>query len=541
MTSWDSEAHFEEGITWQATEFEPIGTRTLATDASGGSGTPAKLVLPATLLPLTPDAIGPVLSATPAVALDNDNVYDPSVAKIGATYMMWYAGSAEDGRPAAIFAAGSADGKSWTRLNEGEPVLVGSAASFDQHGVSGPEVIYDPTDEAAPYKMWYSGDGEVFGAIGYATSSDGIAWTKHDDPETAPVADPVLDHGRPGAPDSFAAADPSILRDGTTWKMWYTGDDSNKKRIAYATSSDGIAWNKGGKVIAPEDPGTSANIEFGAYSPTVWKVGDSYEMLFTGRKIVSGTTFQTKVISGGSDDGINWSSFSIGLNSSGSESNFDYSNLDSPFVLHDPGTANAYKAYYAGNTLDDGHGHDRIGLAVSKNGSSFSKSYSASPSSAKGAVLDIGTLGTEFDARQASGPTVAAPAGATPKLVGFYWGTRGNDFKPRLGEATSEDGGEWAKVPVSEVEADGGALFSLGGEGAFDRDGRARPRRVLRARRRRRQRRLLPLLHRACRRGQLNRLLRCRSGRIGAPGQRQLVAAERGLRSRRLGIRLQRR
>ena len=26
---------------------------------------------------------------------------------------------------------------------------------------------------------------------------------------------------------------------------------------------------------------------------------------------------------------------------------------------------------------------------------------------------------------------------ATPKFVGFYWGTRGSDFKPRLGEATS--------------------------------------------------------------------------------------------------------
>ena len=36
--------------------------------------------------------------------------------------------------------------------------------------------------------------------------------------------------------------------------MWYTGDDSNKKRIAYATSVDGVTWAKGGKVIAQKIP-----------------------------------------------------------------------------------------------------------------------------------------------------------------------------------------------------------------------------------------------------------------------------------------------
>ena len=78
--------------------------------------------------------------------------------------------------------------------------------------------------------------------------------------------------------------------------MWYTGDDSSKKRIAYATSTDGIAWSKGGKVIAPEDPGVSANLAFGAYAPTVWKDGNDYNMLLAGRKIVSGDEFQTKIL-----------------------------------------------------------------------------------------------------------------------------------------------------------------------------------------------------------------------------------------------------
>ena len=88
--------------------------------------------------------------------------------------------------------------------------------------------------------------------------------------------------------------------------MWYTGDDSSKKRIAYATSTDGVTWAKGGKVIAPEDPGVSANIAFGAFAPTVWKTANGYSMLLTGRKLVGGGVFQTKIMDTTSTDGVTW-------------------------------------------------------------------------------------------------------------------------------------------------------------------------------------------------------------------------------------------
>jgi len=39
-------------------------------------------------------------------------------------------------------------------------------------------------------------------------------------------------------------------------------------------------------VIAPEDAGVSANLAFGAFSPTVWKSGAEYNMLLVGRKFV---------------------------------------------------------------------------------------------------------------------------------------------------------------------------------------------------------------------------------------------------------------
>ncbi len=462
-TPWDSDTDFDNGITYQSVNFPPVGVRTLVRN---GAGPAATLGLPTTLLPLSLDPANPILGPAASAALDSDNVDDPALTKVGATYVMWYSGTAEDGSSSAIFRATSSDGLTWTR--GGAPVLQGTPGAFDENGVYGPDVVYDPADPATPYRMWYSGRSGVFGGIGYATSIDGVTWTKY--PGVGlPV--PVLTHGSAGSADSFSAADPTVLKDGSTWKMWYTGDDSSKKRIAYATSTDGVTWSKGGKVIAPEDPGVNANIAFGAFAPTVWRTSTGYSMLLTGRKLVGGGVFQTKLMGTTSTDGVSWAGPSVSLNPSGSDTNFDYSNLNSPELLQDPGTTTPYKLYYSGNTIDaNGNFHTRVGLATSSNGNSFNK---VTGSQTGGSVLDVGALGSAFDGRQASGLTAAVPGGATPKFAGFYWGTRGSDFKPRLGEATSPDGTTWTKVPVSAPN--GGALFGLGNPASFDNGGQRDP------------------------------------------------------------------
>jgi predicted GH43/DUF377 family glycosyl hydrolase len=463
-STWDTNTDFTNGISYQSTLFPPVGVSTLSIS---GTGPTATLALPTTPLPLSSDAANPVLGPTASTVGDGDNVDDPTVIKVGATYDMYYTGYPEDGRAPAIYLATSVDATNWTRANAGAPVLQGTAGAFDEDGVYGADVIYDPTDLLAPYKMWYSGRQGVFGGIGYATSLDGVTWTKFGG--TTPL--PVLDHGLAGSADSFSAADPSVLKDGSTWKMWYTGDDSNKKRIAYATSSDGMTWAKGGKVIAPEDPGVSANIEFGAFAPTVWKTTGGFSMLLTGRKLVGLGVFQTKIMETTSTDGLVWSGPSPAVNPAGTNSKFDFSNLNSPDVLADPATASPYKLFYSGNTIDaNGNFHTRIGLATSSNGSSFNK---VTGSKTGGSVFDVGTAGTAFDARQASGLSATEPGGTGAKFVGFYWGTRGSDFTPRLGEATSSDGSTWTKVPVSAP--DGGAVLGLGNPAAFDNGGERDP------------------------------------------------------------------
>src|SRR4051794_11908532 len=294
-TVWDSDSDFTNGVTYQATTVPPVGVSTL--DVQGAAAA-ATLGLHATGMPLTRDANNPVIVPTASASQDNDNVDDPTVVKTGSTYVMYYSGTAENGSGPVILRATSSDGKSWTKTGV---VLQPTPASDDARGVFAPEVLYDASS-ATPYTMFYTGKDDNFGRIFRATSVDGIAWTKYDqDNDGKP--DRVLDHGRAGSADSFSAQDPSVIKDGTTYKMWYTGDDSNRKRVAYATSPDGIAWNKGGKVIAPED-GVPANLAEGAFAPTVWKTGSTYKMVLTGRKFVSGTTYQTKLINASSSDGI---------------------------------------------------------------------------------------------------------------------------------------------------------------------------------------------------------------------------------------------
>jgi predicted GH43/DUF377 family glycosyl hydrolase len=470
-TAWDSDADFDSGITYQSTAFPPVGLSTLKRI---GSGAGATLQLPASPFAISSDSFA-VLSPTASAVGDGDNVEDPSVIKVGAGYVMYYSGSSEDGQSPAIFQATSTDGVAWTRANGGAPVLSPTSGAFDQYGDTGPEVVYDASDLTAPYKMWFAGQGEVFGAIGFATSVDGITWTKFTDGGPAPV--PVLDHGDAGAADSFAAADPSVIKDGSTWKMWYTGDDSNKKRIAYATSADGLVWQKGGKVISPEDPGVSANLAYGAFAPTVWKSGTTYNMLLAGRKIVSGSTFQTKILGTTSSDGINWAGPSPAINPSGTNSNFDYSNLDGPDVFPDSTGATPYRAYYAGNTIDaNGNFHTRVGAATSVNGSSFNKVTSGVGVNADGSVLSVGTAAVAFDGRSTSGLSAALPSGApgAKKFVGFYSGQRGSDFKPRIGGATSTDASSWTKM--SDGTQAGGSLLPLGNAPAnFDLGGQRDP------------------------------------------------------------------
>ena len=458
---WDTSAELSSGT---ALFNSPIGVSSLAV-SDGGDGLngddPGALQLPNTSLAVTRDA-SPVLGPNPSLELDNDSVDDPAVVKVGAQYFMFYAGYAEDGGPSRIFRATSSNGTTWTKYDSGDagtapdPVLDGlnTAGTFDNRGVYGPEVVYDSAAPAASrYKMWYSARGDVFGSIGYATSADGITWTEVDGvPVVAgnpdPDIDPVLDHGRPGAPDSFSAGDPSIIRDAGVWKMWYTGDDSDLKRIAYATSADGITWTKGGMVIDVDND----HSEYGSFAPSVWKTGTTYNIQFVGRKNV-GTNlvpdFQTKIRNASSSDGLEWTGFGIALTTGGA----GVENLNSPEVFPDSG---GNKVYFSGNQEDGGA--FQIGLD------------GTGP-----VIVGLGTRGTRFDSRSAGGPSPVEVSEVTvgeDEFIAAYEGRRGSDDRPRIGLATWDGAEDWDKIDGAQSDA---SLFPDGQTNQFDESGQSDP------------------------------------------------------------------
>lgn len=126
-----------------------------------------------------------------------------------------------------------------------EPVLMaGEVLEWDNTGLYIHSVL--PTDEG--YVLYYS-PANMTGNIGMATSSDGIHWTKYDDPATTDsrhkASDPVFEKSNdPNAWDATYIAGSMVIQSDSGWEMFYLGVHSwgQPFTVGYATSEDGITW-----------------------------------------------------------------------------------------------------------------------------------------------------------------------------------------------------------------------------------------------------------------------------------------------------------
>jgi len=225
------------------------------------------------------DASNPVLEAVQAETWGDEKISEPAVIKDGDIYKLWYTGFTEPGDfGGSIGYATSTDGINWINYERNPVLKAGELDAWDAGGVRQPTVIKDGNT----YKMWYAGvmDPDLTGgeddpyAVGYATSKDGINWTKS---TTNPVFEPLA-----AGWDSEAICDPIVIKDDSTYRLWYCGIGAAKEAFGYAISTDGINWTRqGSKPVMTMGPvGTWDSSEL--FAPHVIKDGDTYKMWYCG-------------------------------------------------------------------------------------------------------------------------------------------------------------------------------------------------------------------------------------------------------------------
>jgi hypothetical protein len=165
---------------------------------------------PAPLLDRT--SVDPYLTASPWVIVENG------------TWRMWYvSGTGWSESPAGprhryhIKYAESRDGLRWDR----QGVVCIDYDSPDEHAFGRPCVLR----HGERYRMWYSYRGERY-RIGYAESTDGIAWTRLDATNVVDVSDTGW--------DSEMTTYPLVVRRGDRLHMLYNGNGYGRTGIGLA-------------------------------------------------------------------------------------------------------------------------------------------------------------------------------------------------------------------------------------------------------------------------------------------------------------------
>ena len=206
-------------------------------------------------------------------AWDGDRVSAPRVISDTGKYRIWYDGMELSGSDQiwSLGLAESRDGSSWTKY-AGNPILtLGNEGEWDSFYRGQVSIL----KEDGTYKMWYTGSNGGPWQTGYATSTDGIAWDLY-------AGNPVLSVGEGGSWDEIEANAPTVIKDGSVYKMWYHGCNADYAAcgIGYATSSNGTDWTKyAGNPVLSGMPGEWD--ETALLWPAVIKNGSIYEMWYT--------------------------------------------------------------------------------------------------------------------------------------------------------------------------------------------------------------------------------------------------------------------
>ncbi len=177
----------------------------------------------------------PVLQRGPLGSTDENLVSAPSVVYDGELWRMWYSAVNFKG-DWSIHYATSTDGVNWLKSAQNPLMQETHDQRWDAVYIAEPFVLWN----GRGWQMWYNGaSAQSDTLLGYAESADGLTWKR------LPGNRPVLNIASTGQWDDFSVARASVMFDGERYQMWYEGHDGTTWRIGYATSPNGISWERG--------------------------------------------------------------------------------------------------------------------------------------------------------------------------------------------------------------------------------------------------------------------------------------------------------
>jgi predicted GH43/DUF377 family glycosyl hydrolase len=164
--------------------------------------------------------------------------------------------------------AGDVPFGTWRRISD-VPVIAPRGDSWEAAGTFNPAVIVRGNKIVMLYRAQ---DKHGTSRLGYAESTDGIRFTRRNEPVLSPSEEYEKDGG---------VEDPRLVQFGDTYYLTYTGYNKKDAQLCLATSTDLIHWDRKG-VILPAYKG-NWNVKWtksGAIVPE--KIDGKYWMYFLG-------------------------------------------------------------------------------------------------------------------------------------------------------------------------------------------------------------------------------------------------------------------
>ena len=208
----------------------------------------------------TRDPKNPVLEKGVGNAWNKDRVYLPTVLFLDGTFHMWFVGATQNVNENLAYAT-STDGSTWIQYEENPMGNIGEISDWDAGELGSGGYYHD----GEKFQSWYSASpsGNSNFEMGYATSADGISWTRGSEV-------PVMENGEPGAWDYPRVQPSTVVVENGLMHIWYSGGDFTKWEIGHASSEDGLSWEKDANnpVVSKGEPGADQD-EFVAFPSVI--------------------------------------------------------------------------------------------------------------------------------------------------------------------------------------------------------------------------------------------------------------------------------